>query len=113
MIPPLELMSRLGLKSGDKLWLINAPREMAEELAAGAEVEMVHEKDAYTGVIGFFDSSAELETMAPRMLAELPPDGLLWIASPENKWDALTTAGWRPTKEIEIGEGSPLQRFER
>ena len=60
MIPPLELMSKLGLKSGDRLWLINAPREMAEELAAGAEIEMVHEEDGYDGVIAFFDSAAEL-----------------------------------------------------
>lgn len=112
MIPPLELLSRLGLKSGDKLWLINAPREMAEELAAGAEVEMVHEKDEYGGVIAFCDSAAELELLAPRILSELPVDGLLWVSSAQNNWDALTKAGWRPAEEIEFGDGR-LQRFTR
>lgn len=113
MIPPLELMSKLGLKSGDKLWLINAPREMAEELAAGAEVEMVHEKDEYNGVIAYVDSAEELDLLAPRILSELPEDGLLWISVAGNDWDALTKAGWRPTEKIDIGDQRSLQRFSR
>ncbi len=113
MIPPRELMGKLQLKSGDKLWLINAPREMAEELAAGAEVEIVHEKDEYDGVIAFFDSPAEAEMLAPRILAEMPPDGRLWIGGSGGDWEAYTKAGWRPSEEIEIGNGRSLQRFER
>ena len=113
MIPPLELMGKLGLRSGEKLWLINAPREMAEELAAGAEVEMVHEKDEYDGVIAFFDSTAEADLMTPRILAEMPPDGRLWIGGREKHWDAVTSSGWRPAEALELGDGLSVQRFER
>lgn len=111
MIPPLELMEKLDLKSGDKLWLINAPRQMAEELAAGAEVEMVHEKDEYDGVIAFFDSSAEAELMMPRILAEMPPDGRLWIGG--DAWQSVKEAGWSPASEIDLGDDISLKRFER
>jgi hypothetical protein len=109
MNAPLELMSKLGLKSGEKLWLINAPREMAEELAAGAEIEMVHEKDEYDGVIAYFDSAAEAELLTPRILAELPPDGRLWIGGAES--GAVEAAGWHSAEAIDIGDGRSLRRF--
>jgi hypothetical protein len=112
MIPPLELMSKLGLKSGERLWLINAPRQMAEELAAGAEVEMVHETDEYDGVIAFFESEAEAEMMMPRIVAEMPPEGRLWVGGTE-KWSAVGEAGWAPVEEIGLGEGLSLQRYEK
>lgn len=111
MIPPRELMGKLSLKSGDKLWLINAPRELAEELAAGAEVEMVHEKDEYDGVIAFFDSEAEAALLTPRILAEMPPDGRLWIGG--QHVGAVTEAGWRAAERVELGNGQSVQRFER
>src|SRR5690606_15454988 len=51
MNTPVELLHKLQVKSGARLWLINVPRAIAEELSAGAEVEIVHESDAYDGVI--------------------------------------------------------------
>jgi hypothetical protein len=112
MIPPLELMSKLGLKSGERLWLINAPRQMAEELAAGAEVEMVHETDEYDGVIAFFESEAEAGLLTPRILAEMPPEGRLWVGGTE-QWAAVGEAGWKPVEEVGLGEGLSLQRYEK
>lgn len=113
MDAPRELMAKLQVQSGKRLWLINAPLELAEELAAGAEVEMVHEQDEYDGVIAFFDSAAEVDQLAPRILAELPNDGLLWVSGSDENADAFTNSGWHPGETIQIGDGRSLQRFER
>lgn len=111
MIAPTELMSKLKLRSGHRLWLINAPARLAEELAAGAEVEIVHEKDEHDGVIAYVDSAAEAELLVPRILAEMPPDGLLWVGGDAADWKALKEAGWSDRGQIDIGEGRVLTRF--
>ncbi|SMQ64954.1 hypothetical protein SAMN06295905_1102 [Devosia lucknowensis] len=123
MTAPTELIHKLQIKSGAKLWLINVPRELVEELAAGAEVEIVHENDAYDGVVAFFESAAEVPLLVPRILKELPPDGLLWVGyrkGPEAKaaglnrdtgWEALDAADWRPVRQVAITEEWSGLRF--
>ncbi|KKB09504.1 hypothetical protein [Devosia chinhatensis] len=110
MTPPTELLRKLQVRSGTRLWLINVPQHIAEEISAGAEVEPVHEKDAYDGVLAFFESASEMDSMADRILAEMPPDGLLWIAyrksaaplGPKGDLSVLERAGWRPVSEVAI-----------
>jgi hypothetical protein len=123
MTAPTELLHKLQIKAGAKLWLINVPQALAEELSAGAEVEIVHEKDAYDGVLAFFETPAEVPALVPRILKEMPPDGLLWVAyrkGPEAKaaglnrdtgWDALDAAGWRPVRQVAIDEEWSGLRF--
>ena len=41
MIDSVELLKKLQVKAGAKLWLINVPRPIAEAITAGAEVETV------------------------------------------------------------------------
>lgn len=114
MTAPTELLHKLQIKAGTKLWLINVPQAIAEEITAGAEVEPVHEKDEYDGVLVFFDSPAEVEALAARILAEMPPDGLLWAAYREGAadsglnrqtgWQPLERAGWLPERQVLIDE---------
>jgi hypothetical protein len=123
MTAPTELLHKLQVKAGAKLWLINVPRVMAEELSAGAEVEIVHEKDGYDGVLAFFESPAEVPALVPRILKEMPPDGLLWVAyrkgvagkaaglNRDTGWDALGEAGWRPVRAISIDDEWSGLRF--
>ncbi|MBJ3784307.1 hypothetical protein [Devosia sediminis] len=123
MTAPTELLHKLQIKSGAKLWLINVPQVLAEELSAGAEVEIVREQDAYDGVLAFFDNAAEVAALVPRILKEMPPDGLLWVAyrkGPDAKaaglnrdsgWDALDAAGWRPVRQVAIDEEWSGLRF--
>ena len=123
MTAPTELLHKLQVKAGAKLWLINVPRALAEELSAGAEVEIVHEKDAYDGVLAFFESPAEVPALVPRILKEMPPDGLLWVAyrkgaaakaaglNRDTGWDALGEAGWRPVRQVTIDEEWSALRF--
>ena len=123
MTAPTELLHKLQIKAGAKLWLINVPQALAEELSAGAEVEIVHEKDAYDGVLAFFETPAEVPALVPRILKEMPPDGLLWVAyrkGPDAKaaglnrdtgWDALDAAGWRTVRQVTIDEEWSGLRF--
>ena len=123
MNAPTELLKKLQIKSGARLWLINVPQVLAEELSAGAEVEIVHEADAYDGVIAFFETPAEVPVLVPRILKEMPPDGLLWVAyrkGPHSReaglnrdrgWDALDAAGWRPVRQVAVDEEWSALRF--
>lgn len=123
MDAPTELLHKLQIRSGCKLWLINVPQAIAEEISAGAEVELVHEKDAYDGVLACFSSPAEVGSIAPRILAELPTDGLLWVAyrkgaqakeaglNRDSGWDALEEAGWRPVRQIALDDEWSALRF--
>jgi hypothetical protein len=123
MTAPTELLHKLQVKAGAKLWLINVPRALAEELSAGAEVEIVHEKDTYDGVLAFFETPAEVPALVPRILKEMPPDGLLWVAyrkgpaakaaglNRDTGWDALSQAGWRPVRQVAIDEEWSGLRF--
>ncbi len=123
MTAPTELLHKLQVRAGAKLWLINVPRVLAEELSAGAEVEIVHEKDTYDGVLAFFETPAEVSALVPRILKEMPPDGLLWVAyrkgaaaksaglNRDTGWEALSEAGWRPVRQVAIDEEWSALRF--
>ena len=122
MTAPTELLHRLQIKAGTKLWLINVPQEIAEEITAGGEVEPVHGDSYYDGVLACFAGPTEVEAMVPRILAELPPDGLLWVAYRKGEagkeagltrdvgWAPLEAKGLRPVRAVALdGEWSALR----
>lgn len=123
MTTPTELLHRLQIKAGSKLWLINVPQQIAEEITAGAEVELVHGDSYYDGVLACFTGPAEVEAMAPRILAELPPDGLLWVAyrkgaagktaglTRDTGWAPLEAEGLRPVRAVALDEEWSALRF--
>lgn len=123
MTQPTALLSKLQIKAGAKLWLINVPRALAEEISAGAEVEIVHEADGYDGVLAFFGTAAEVPALMPRILAQMPHDGLLWVAyrkGPQAKaaglnrdlgWESLSAAGWRPVRAVALDNTWSALRF--
>jgi len=123
MTTPTQLLHKLQIKSGSRLWLINVPQHLAEEITAGAEVEPVREKDAYDGVIAFFETPAEVSAVVPRILPEMPPDGLLWVAyrkgeagkaaglTRDRGWEPLAEAGWRPVRQVALDEDWSGLRF--
>ena len=123
MTTPTELLHRLQIKAGTKLWLINVPQHIAEEITAGAEVEPVTGDSYYDGVLACFAGPAEVETIGPRILKELPPDGLLWVAyrkggagkaaglTRDTGWEALEKEGLRPVRAVALDEEWSALRF--
>lgn len=119
----VELIAKLQIKSGARLWLVNVPEHVAEALTAGAEVETVRHGEPCTGVIAFAANPAEVKSFTEQALAVLPPDGLLWFAYPKGSagkaagisrdqgWDALAAANWRPVRSVSIDDDWTALRF--
>jgi len=116
MPSPTELLRKLQVKSGARLWLINVPSIFAEELTAGAEVEPVRHGEAFDGAVAFCENPVEVESFALQIIAELPADGLLWFAyrkgdaaraSGLNRdigWSALDQLGYRAVRSISFDD---------
>jgi hypothetical protein len=112
MPQPTDLLKKLQIKSGARVWLVNVPQVIAEELTAGAEVEPVHAGEDFDGAIAFCESVAELESFAARILEKLPEDGLLWFAyrkgeaavesgfNRDKGWEGVYSRGLRPVRQI-------------
>ena len=102
MVGPVELLKKLQVKSGTRLWLINVPETIAEALTAGTEVEPVRQGDPFDGAIAFCANPAEVAPFAGQILAHLPEDGLLWFAYRKGaaaKASGLSRdTGWEPLK---------------
>lgn len=114
MVESTELIRKLQIKAGARLWLVNVPEDIVEALSAGAEVELVRAGDACSGVIAFATTPAEASRVAKQALKVLSPDGLLWFAyrkgaagkaaglSRDEGWDTLAAANWRPVRSVSI-----------
>jgi len=112
MIESTELLKKLQVKSGSRLWLINVPRNFAEALTAGAEVEPVQHGEAYDGAIAFCENPTEVASFTAQILPRLPDDGLLWFAyrkgeaakatglSRDVGWAALAERSFGPVRSI-------------
>jgi hypothetical protein len=123
MAESVELIAKLQIKAGSKLWLINVPEDVAEALTAGAEIEIVGPGAPCTGVIAFADNPTEATAFTEQALPVLPPDGLLWFAYPKGSagkaagisrdhgWDALEAADWRPVRSVSIDDEWTGLRF--
>jgi hypothetical protein len=123
MVGSTELIKKLQIKAGARLWLINVPRDIAEAITAGAEVETVRPGEACDGVIAFAENPLEADKFAAQALKALPADGLLWFAyrkgeaakksglSRDDGWAALAAADWRPVRSISIDETWTGLRF--
>jgi hypothetical protein len=123
MLESAELIKKLQIKPGAKLWLINVPEDLAEALTAGAEIEAVKAGEACTAVIAYAENPTEVAAFAKQALKALPPDGLLWFAyrkgaaakasglSRDDGWDALAQANWRPVRSIAIDDDWTGLRF--
>lgn len=116
MIDSVELLKKLQIKAGARLWLINVPQPIAEALTAGAEVEPVRAGEPCTGVIAFAENPTEAGKFGRQALKALSSDGLLWFAyrksaaakasglSRDEGWSTLAEADWRPVRSISIDD---------
>ncbi len=116
MAEPVELIRKLQIKAGTRLWLVNVPEAIAEAITSGAEVETVKSGEACDGAIVFADTPIEVEKLAPKILKAVPRDGLLWFAyrkgaaakssglTRDHGWEPLRAAGWDTVRSVSIDE---------
>ena len=79
------LAKKLGMKSGMRVWLRNAP-EAFEELLEGLpdDVSMSRRKRSNIDLVMCFEASArKLEADVKLARTVIPPDGVIWTAWPK------------------------------
>ena len=76
MVESAALIKKLRIKPRLRLWLVNVPKQIAEAITAGAEIELVGGHEPMDGVIAFAETRAEVDSFAQQILAVLPKDGL-------------------------------------
>ncbi|UYO00398.1 MAG: hypothetical protein KIT02_04040 [Devosia sp.] len=118
-----ELAAKLQIKPGSRVWLVNAPSGIAGQLSASAGLEIVDDPEAPDAILCFFTGASEVKDLVPRLLSNLPADGLLWVAyrkGPAAKaaglnrdagWEPLEAAGWRPVRQIAVDDEWSALRF--
>jgi hypothetical protein len=113
------LRSKLQLKYGQYLEVLDAPADVQPELAdlSGAE---------RAGVLAFVRTTADVARHAQALAdAASGPDGLAWAAYPKRSsgvetditrdrgWDALRAAGLQPVRQVAIDDTWSALRFRR
>ncbi|MDX2282687.1 MAG: hypothetical protein NW241_00935 [Bacteroidia bacterium] len=77
-------------------------------------------------MLAFVRQQSEIDTLAPRMAAQLDGDGMLWLAYPKGSskryacgfnrdtgWETLGRLGFEPVRQVAIDEDWSALRFRR
>src|SRR4051812_49201779 len=71
VVESTELIKKLQIKAGARLWLINVPTEVAEAISAGAEIEVAKAGEPCDGVVAFAANPLEASEFAKQALQVL------------------------------------------
>jgi hypothetical protein len=74
------LLKKIGIKDGNRVLLINAPRNMPEEFRDYADEQPKKDVDV---VLLFATSAAEFREEFTKAVKKIQPDGTIWIAWPK------------------------------
>ena len=102
-----SLSDKLGIKSGQKLYFANAPKEYAKTLGSLPKDSVVLKSlTAPCDFIQFFTRErAELESSFPELKKHLASDGLLWISWPKGASKVKTDVSENVAREIGLRNG--------
>ena len=104
-----EILKKLQFKNHDKIYVLNAPKELKpvlEEMAAFTTVKKSPTcKQEYEFALFFVKSCEEVLKYAAIAAAKVPGDGVLWFAYPKKssknyKTDISRDNGWLPLGEL-------------
>jgi hypothetical protein len=82
---PTTLSSKLQLKAGQALFVLNAPDECEQFLSAQMpEISLISAPyDVTQAVLVFVKTLAEARRFIPQVISVVEPDGLFWLAYPK------------------------------
>jgi len=98
------LPKKLGIKSGFRVQLANAPPDVRAELR-DALAECTDEENALDFAMLFTKSRAELTKEFPRMAKRLTPAGMLWVSWPKKSSGVATDLDENVVREIGLAAG--------
>ena len=101
------LVRKLGIKTGQRLAVLNAPDDYPETLGQLPDaVEMVTDVDREVDFIQFFSSSRKLlEAEFPQLKWGLAQNGMLWVSWPKRSSKVETDLSENVVREIGLGNG--------
>lgn len=111
-----SLVNKLGMRSGQRVLILNAPDGYVESLGELPEsVELTHTREARFGFVHLFvKDSTELDAFRPAAMDAVEYDGLLWISYPKRSskvktdltrdvlWELMTGTGLRPVTQVSV-----------
>ena len=74
------LLKKIGINDGDRVLLVNPPRNLPDELRAFTDEQPKKEIDV---VVLFAMSQAEYRSEFTKAAKKIQPDGMIWIAWPK------------------------------
>jgi hypothetical protein len=117
-MPESALAKKLKLKAGQRAALLNAPEGYLgalHPLPDGVEL-LDHVEGQFDWVQLFVKGKAELDRLAPQVIAALKPESLLWISYPKGTskiqtdltrdkgWDTIQQAGLKWITLVSVNE---------
>jgi hypothetical protein len=118
---PTSLAQKLRIREGARVALLNAPDGYAttlDPLPGGVEVATItaDASEQYDVTLLFARDHAELECLAPAVIAATRDEGVLWIAWPkggakakgaitrDTLWPVMAALGWGPVSNVSLDE---------
>lgn len=110
---PDGLLSKLQVRPGSRLKLLETPPEIAAQLA-GEGAQLVDESAQCEAVVAFCNGPADVARLRYQAISGLQDDGLLWFAyrkgaagktsglTRDQGWDPLVDAGYTTVRSIAI-----------
>jgi len=104
------LPQKLGIKSGGRVGLSNAPPDFAATLGAlpaGATLSDAHARttEAFDVLVAFMMTARDLSTVFGRLAKRLDPAGGLWIAWPKKASGIATDVTEAAVREVGLASG--------
>lgn len=124
-MPATPVAKKLGIKTGQKILILNAPDgylQALEPLPEKAEVQTVADGTCDFLQIFCYDK-ADVDRYAPVTVQALKPDGLLWMTYPKKSakiktditrdvgWEAMLAVGLQVVSLVAIDETWSALRF--
>jgi hypothetical protein len=121
----VPLVKKLGIRSGQRVLILNAPDGYVEslgELPEGVELSDTRE-GKFDFVHLFVKDSTELDAFRPAALDAVEYDGLLWISYPKRSskvktdltrdvlWELTKPTGLRPVTQVSVDAIWSAMRF--
>lgn len=124
------LFEKLQFKDQDPIYVAGAPPELREELEAMEAFttieSSVRSKKRYGFALFFVYSCADIAKAAPKAVAKIEDDGILWFAYPKKSskryasdigrddgWQPLGDAGFEGVRQVAVDEDWSALRFRR
>ena len=100
------LVDKLGIKTGYRASLVNAPRGFSKQLDLPPAVKInSRSKKAVDFVLLFVKSESELRAALPQYANKLSTTGMLWVAWPKKSSGLLTDLSFNNVQAIGLAEG--------